>query len=301
MAEATKKKRHRSVSQLLSYSQCGEAYRLERRTDAPRRPAGWFMHGHAVHHALEEWERSGRTISEADLEELFLTSYRNAVNEELERTDLEQWMTGGNKKPETDLTDREEIGWWQIQDYIQFAREQDEFWGVLEVEKEFRIELNGVEILGYIDQIVRDKFTGELIGRDLKSGTKVPPTPVQLAIYRYAMQLLYPEATIAEAFEWVKLGRPGSRTGKTPPKRVELIAEDLTEWPPERIARWLVDMDRSETQGIYLPSPTSDCDRVCGVAQWCLVKGWHLDSVKQYAESYFQESISLRVVEEAKA
>lgn len=29
-------------------------------------------------------------------------------------------------------------------------------------------------------------------------------------------------------------------------------------------------------------------------------KSWHLDSVKQYAESYFQESISLRVVEEAK-
>lgn len=301
MSEVATKKRHRSVSQLLSFSQCGEAYRLERRTDAPRREAGWFHHGTAAHQAIEDWENSGRTLTNAELEEIFLTSYRTNVNAALEEIPLEQWMTGGNKKPETDLTDREEIGWWQVQDYVQFALERADFWEVVATEQEFRIELNDVEVLGYIDQVVRDKFTGELIARDLKSGTKVPPTPVQLAIYRYALIELYPDEAIAETFEWVKLGRPGSKTGKTPPKRVELIPEDLAQWPPERVARWLVDMDKTEAQGLYLPSPTSDCDRVCGVAQWCRAKSWHLPSVEQYAEPYFQEEITIRSVQKEAA
>ena len=269
----------------MSYSQCGEAFRLERRTDAPQRPAGWFYHGTAVHDTIEAWEKSGRTLTEEELNLKYLTAYRTLVNDALEEFDnnLGAFMTGGFKKAGTDLTDREEIGWYQIQDYVQNALLMQDVWEVIDVEPRFDIVLGGVWLVGYIDQVVRNKVTKEIYPVDLKTGSKTPPAPVQLAIYREALKIMYPHEVVADHAFWVHLGRPPSKTGKTKAKPTKWVEEDLTEWPPERVAVWLQDMDRSESEGIYLPSPTDGCDKVCGVAQYCRAMSWHLESVKQYA------------------
>lgn len=277
--------RRRSASQLLSYSQCSEAYRLERRTDAPQRPAGWFAHGTAVHDTIEAWEESGRTLPDSKLHAKFLTKYRNIVNEAIEEhnDDLSVFMTGGMKKPETDLSDREDVGWYQIQDYIQNALLMRDIWEVIDVEPYFDIVLGGVRIVGYIDQVVRNKVTKELHPADIKTGSKTPAAPVQLAIYREALKVMYPNEVIADHAFWVHLGRPPSKTGKTKAKPSKWIEEDLSEWPAERLARWVQDMDKSESAGIYLPSPTDGCSRVCGVSQFCRAMSWHMPSVQQYA------------------
>lgn len=60
--------RHRSVSQVSSYAQCGEAYRLSRVAMAPSKPAAWFPHGTAYHAVIEEYENSHRQISNPALE-----------------------------------------------------------------------------------------------------------------------------------------------------------------------------------------------------------------------------------------
>lgn len=288
------KARRRSVSQLMSYSNCSEAYRLERRTDAPQRPAGWMYQGTAVHDAIEIWEGSGRTLTEEELNLKYLTAYRTLVNDALEEFDnnLGAFMTGGFKKAQDDLTDRENVGWYQVQDYVQEALKSHDVWEVVESEKEFNILINGIWLNGFIDQVWRDKITGELTSVDLKSGAKVPAAPVQLAIYNYALGVMYPDDTIADEAYWMHLGRPASKTGKTKSKPSRWVAEDLSDWPVERIATWLHDMDQAELQGIYLPSPTDGCERVCGVASWCRAKGKHLPSIQQYApEGAFDKAI----------
>ena len=287
----TPKARRRSVSQLMSYSKCGEEYRLSRRAGAPQRPAGWMYHGTAVHEAIEAWEKSGRTMTEEELNLLYLTTYRTLVNEKLETSPLGEWLTGGFKKAEADLSDREDVGWYQVQDYVQEALKARDIWEVVESEKEFNILINGIWLNGFIDQIWRDKITGELTSVDLKSGAKVPAAPVQLAIYNYALRVLYPDDTIANEAYWMHLGRPASKTGKTKSKPSRWVAEDLSDWPVERLAAWLQDMDKAELQGIYLPSPTDGCERICGVSQFCRAKG-HLGSIQQYApEGAFDKAI----------
>lgn len=272
---------HRSVSQLLSYSDCSEAYRLERRTDAPQRPAGWFIQGSAFHASVEHWENSGRETVMGELEQLYLTAYRTEANELLEKHELSSFMTGGVKKAENDLTDREAMGWYQVLDYIEYARENVGNWKVVASELEFRFMLGDVELYGFIDQVRQDLITGLLYPADLKTGATVPSTPVQLAVYRHAMAERYGAERIASHGVWVQAGRSNARTAKGLNTRD--IEMDLADWPVERIARWVADMDASEKAGIYLPNPKDSCRRMCGVAQWCRAVGWHYPSIQQYS------------------
>src|SRR5699024_182360 len=233
---------------------------------------------------LEAWEGSGRTLTEEELNLKYLTVYRTLVNEKLEEFDnnLGVFLTGGFKKAGADLTDREHIGWHQIQDYIQQALLMQDVWEVVDVEPRFDIVLDGVWLVGYIDQVVRNKATKEIYPVDLKTGSKTPPAPVQLAIYREALKIMYPHEVVADYAFWVHLGRPPSKTGKTKAKPTQWVEGDLTGWPRGRVAVWLQDMARSESEGIYLPSPTDGCHRVCGVSQLCRAMG-HWPSIQQYA------------------
>lgn len=272
---------HRSVSQLLSFSDCGEAYRLQRRTDAPQRPAGWFVQGSAFHTAVEYWEDSGRNTPEERLHSVYLNAYRGEANELLETHDLSAFMTGGMKKAENDLSDREAMGWWQVLDYQDYARQSAADWMLVGIEQEFRFRLGGVELYGFIDQVRRSMHTGLLFPADLKSGTSVPATPVQLAIYRLALIAEHGEENVADRGVWVHAGRSNARSPKGLHTRD--IEVDLTDWSTERLVRWVTDMDAAEKAGLYLPNPKDSCRRMCPVAQWCRAVGWHYPSIEQYA------------------
>ncbi len=295
------KPRRRSASQLTSYSACGEAYRLERVAKAPQRPAAWFFQGTAVHHAIEVWEESRREMPVTDLKDEYLTVYRNEANKAIEAQggELGAFMTGGSKRPDTDLTDRETIGWYQVEDYINLAREEAEIWSVVASELEFEVEIGGVPVTGYIDQVVYTHDTGYLHPRDIKTGNNMPPTPVQLALYSLGLASISRKAHAAGEIppwgevgqllptyaEWLKGGRPPSASGKTPAKPTEIIPVDLSDWGEDRVAAWLTEMDRAERAGIYLPNPSSSCTRMCPVAQYCAVMGEHMPSVQQYART----------------
>jgi hypothetical protein len=293
--------RRRSASQLASYSACGEAYRLERVAKAPQRPAAWFFQGTAVHHAIEQWEESRREMPLDELENEYLTVYRSEANEAIEAQggELGAFMTGGNKRPDTDLSDREAIGWYQVQDYIRLAEDEADIWTVVASELEFNVDVGGVPVNGFIDQVVYNHDTGYIHPRDIKTGNNMPPTPVQLALY--TLGLLDIERKAHEAneappwgeagqilsvyAEWLKGGRPPSASGKTPAKPTEIIPMDLSDWGEDRVAVWLTQMDQAERAGIYIPNPSSSCTRMCPVAQYCTVMGEHMPSVQQYART----------------
>lgn len=271
--EVAKRPPHRSISQFQSFAKCSEAYRLERLTDVKGLPAGWFVMGTATHEAIEEWEKSSRELTDEETLNVFNNAYINEANRLMEDfPDEELWMTGGRKKGFDDLEDRQEIGGYQVQEYLQWARSEEDFWEVLHTEHKFTIELGGIEVLGYIDQIKRFKPTGELYPADLKSGSNLPESNLQLAVYARAMsQEFEQEVTTGE---WVKLGRP--ERGKVKAKPIQSTLIDLSGesvFRMDNLNQFFADLERGIENQVFLPNPANQCWRTCGVADFCRALG----------------------------
>lgn len=252
---------HRSVSQYTTYVKCGEAYRLERRTEAPQRPAAWLVQGTAVHAAVEAYELSYQEMSTADAVDIFNATYDAGIEGlAVGEPDMDRWLTGNARvKGGTDVARRALVGAQQVADYI--ARMPERLMAVWEpmpdylaIELPFEIELGPVRVKGFIDQVL-EAPDGRLFVRDLKTGTKLPETPFQLGVYSLALEQLYGERATHGDFWMFK------NDAATP-------AYDLSYYTRERVTRWFVEMDRAESAGIYLPNPGDHC-RVCDVSEWC--------------------------------
>lgn len=262
---------HRSVSQLLSYSGCSERYRLERIAKVPQRPAAWTFGGNAVHTGIEAWEKSGRTLGPEEVDDIVVTDYRNRANKLLETWDVEQFMTGGRKKAETDLDDREEKAALQAADYQDWAESQAHLWTVEASEVGFTLMVGDVPVQGYIDQVIR-WANGALSVRDLKSGNHIPGSPVQLAVYAHAVNELYD--TDVRHGEFAKLMNPAGRSAAS--QTVQLVEYDLTEEPCfdwDFLVQFFRDLDRGIEQQVFIPNPSDSCMRTCSVSQWCRAMG----------------------------
>lgn len=262
---------HRSVSQLTTYTQCGEAYRLERVARAPQRPAAWFMHGSAFHHAIEEYELSNREMTVEQVTQAGYLYYDEAIAEALEEEpDYNNWMTGGHRKGETDIELRREKVAEQVGIYIQYAEAHADEWRIYPigprgkaVELELNMSFGGVTVKGFIDQ-VREYRDGRLMPVDLKSGTKEPVSGFQLAVYAQAINEYVGVLPTSGAFFMPKLKQNGSLVGD--------VYRDLSPWDRPTIDRMFSDFDKAERAGIYIPSPGDMC-RVCGVAESCSIMG----------------------------
>lgn len=279
----------RSVSQLTSYAQCPESYRLQKVAKAPSRPASWFTMGTAAHEAIEKWETTGREHPDDWAVYIFEKAYDAGIQEQLARwPEWESWMTGGAKKGEQDMADRRVVGAYQVRSYIEYALEHAAEWRVIASEVEFVIELGGVEVLGYIDQ-VRQYADGTIEVDDLKGGSTVPGSAFQLGVYGLAAEEYMGVKPTSAAF--IKLARPATARGKAKP--VLELRHDLEPWTREHISQLFRDFDKAERQGLYLPNPQDQCERTCGVAQWCSVPGkGHGESAAQFStirnrEDYF--------------
>lgn len=268
---------HRSASQLSSFAQCAEAFRLARVAKVPKRPAAWLIHGTAYHFAVEEYENSGRKLSLEVLESLFRDMYKEEIAKLRERwPDDKDWLTGGNKKAENDIKDREEIGVWQVHDYVEFAEAHKDVWRILPLgngqiatEVKFTIVLGGVQVDGYIDQI-REYRDGSLEVADLKTGSRKPNSTMQLGVYR--LVTFENTGKMPATGVFIKAGRPA--TAKVDAKPTEDMKFTLDEWTPEFLGSLFHDMDKIDKQGLFLPNPQEGCERTCDVAEYCRIKGW---------------------------
>lgn len=255
--------RRRSFSQLKSWSSCGEAYRLERVVKAPRRPAAWFTHGTAVHAAIEAYERSGRGLSPERCIEVFEAAWSESIMKDYDREpDLSVWMTGGRRKPDTDIELRYEEGKVQVLSYLEYIKASGEaIWiapdGRLAVELKIEFTLSDVPVIVYIDQVIITK-DGRLVVRDLKTGSSYN-SPLQLGTYDLALEAEYGVRAWWGDFWLAKKAKPSSPV-------------DLHPYTAERLGAWYAQMDAGQRAGIYIPSPGDHC-RVCGVSQWCTAIG----------------------------
>jgi putative RecB family exonuclease len=259
----------RSVSQLTSYAQCGEAYRLQKVAKVPQRPAAWFAMGRAAHKAIEDYENEARKHAPAKLVEVFNEAYDAEIASDFAKwPDWDSWMTGGRKSGEQDVADRRVIGAYQVEQYIEYALENAANWRVIASEVGFEILIGGVLTTGFIDQ-VRQHADGTIEVADPKGGSTTPGSGVQLAVYRKAVEEYMGVKPTKACF--LKLARPATARGKAKPT-LELH-HDMEPWTDELLAQMFRDFDKAERQGLYLPNASDDCHRTCSVADYCTVPG----------------------------
>lgn len=255
---------HRSVSQFSSFTRCGESYRLERVERKPAKPAAWLAQGSAVHKAVEQWELSLRTISWERLSQLYLAEYNGLIAEGLAvEPNPDRWLTGGRVKGSDDIKRRRERGLEQLQGYITYAINAAERPLMVDdetpvIEHEFRLDLDGVEVIGFIDMVV-EWPNGVVAVRDLKTGTKRPDWAIQLGIYKVALEAEFGIDVAWGDFYMAKDNRP-------------LPPVSLKRFTRQYVTDMFHTLDRSIRDGLWLPNPGDQC-RVCGVSDYCTAMG----------------------------
>lgn len=178
----SKEPSHRSVSQRNTFDRCGWSYKLQRIDKVWQRPASWLSQGLGVHVAMEEWERSDRTIGRDRLIEIYREEFTRSINEQAEETpNFEFWFGSGPYSGPEDIERRWEVGEKQLLSLLDYAEAHPEqkIWttpdGDKAIELEFNVELGGVPVRGFIDQVIEtDKG---LVVRDIKGlaeDTKIP-------------------------------------------------------------------------------------------------------------------------------
>lgn len=265
----------RSVSQLKQFERCPYSYYLARIKKVWQRPAAWLPQGTAEHEAVEWWERGGRLASLEAMLDYFSAAYDKEVTAYLKITPNPQyWSQSGQYGGERDILRRRGKGLEQIEAYYRYHTtlpgSRDVIWvapdGTPGIELGFDIDLDGVRVRGYIDQMIQRPLsipqhtdegvvTHELRVRDFKSGNN-PGDDFQLAVYGIAIGASYGvEVPLGDYF----MGRAGKPTAPF----------DLTKWPRARVADSFAELEAQLDRGDFPPAPEVDKCHFCDVSASC--------------------------------
>lgn len=266
--EGEKAVRYRSVSQYNDYRKCPHMYYLKRMLKAWSRPAAWLPQGTAVHKAVEEWEKSGRTLSLEQTQEVYRDEYVNVANEMLtEVPNMEYWFDSGPYDGETDLERRFEIGLQQVEKVLRFLSQQKDevIWvdpdGNPGIELEFTLELDGILVRGFIDRVTRKRdVLTELSVDDLKTGNE-PGDEFQPGTYKVALEEKYPGITVVRGGYLM--------AGKKNVKNSRYIEADISHFNKEMLTKeyhWLDENIKAER---FDPDPEPSKCMFCSVRTAC--------------------------------
>jgi putative RecB family exonuclease len=250
----------RSVSQLHQYEECPLRYYLVRVERVEPRPAAWSIHGTAFHEVAEAVELSEGAVGEEEAVELFSDIYAHGIQEALDREpDTDRWLAAGRSGGE-DIEHRYVLGQTQAARYVQWTAERPTaLWrapgGQLAVEVFFEVELAGVPVRGYIDQLIQEQ-DGTVRVRDLKTGST--KSRFQLETYKVAAERAW--GVTVRTGDWY-LARNGGLSR----------ALDLTEVSEADVSARYVAMDRAVKQGNFPARPGFHCN-FCDVSHVCAAK-----------------------------
>jgi putative RecB family exonuclease len=252
---------HRSVSQYNLYTRCPYAYKLSKIDKVWQRPAAWLAQGSAVHEAAEAWERSNRTMTLEQTQDVFRESYATHIDEACSKApNFEYWFKSGPYGGELDIERRFNIGLEQTERYIRWYENnpQEVIWiapdGTPGIELGFDIDLDGVAVRGFIDAVIN---TAEgLIVRDNKTGNS-PGDDFQLGVYGVALGLTFGIDPPTVGDYW--MGKSGKPTLPYP----------IGDWTAGKVTerfQWLEGMIQD---GRFEPSPEPSKCRFCDVSWAC--------------------------------
>lgn len=261
------KTRDRSFTQVSSYEQCPAAFYLERIARVWQRPAAWFATGRAVHTAVEGWEvlhvdNLNGMLSVAQ------TAFRADINERLAGTpNAEFWQASGPYKGPADITRRYADLRRHLENYLMIPKQP--LWRqpgaeLPAVEHPLDLDLDGIKVIGSIDQVRYSEDGEDLEVWDVKAGSMTPDEPLQLALYAEDLRR--------------KTGLPVARGGylmtaknPTPKGRVsasQVVKKDLTTIPVESLTARFHRADEGIKAERFDPTPGDQCRR-CSVLSSC--------------------------------
>ncbi|MFD8594567.1 RecB family exonuclease [Kitasatospora sp. NPDC059646] len=249
----------RSVSQTEQYEKCGHRYYLQRIERVTPLPAAWSHHGTAFHSAAEAVERSNRRMSAEEAVQLFSDQYSALVNRALgEEPDTGRWLSASGSGGD-DIERRYVLGQQQTAEYVEWAeKHQPAIWAVPgEQEKPalelyFKVELGGVAVRGYIDQLIKEAGNSVRV-RDLKTGST--KSRFQLETYKAAIELVH--GVTVNWGDWYLASRGGLS------RRV-----DLSKVTAEQVGERYAAMDEGVKAGRFEAKPGFLC-RFCDVQHAC--------------------------------
>ncbi|MCX4685460.1 PD-(D/E)XK nuclease family protein [Kitasatospora purpeofusca] len=247
----------RSVSQTEQWFKCGWRFFLQRVERVTPLPAAWSMHGTAFHSAAEAVERSGRRMSEAEAVELFSDEYEALVNKALDLEPNTDWWLSASGTGAEDIEARYILGQEQTRRYVEWAREsQPAIWQTAEekpaLELYFKVELGGVLVRGYIDQLVAEPDASVRV-RDLKTGSM--KSKFQLETYKVATEAVH--GVTVKRGDWY-LAKKGSLSKPV----------DLTEVTADQVGEKYAAMDAGVKAGKFEASPGFLC-KFCDMKHKC--------------------------------
>lgn len=245
---------------------CSLSYYLGRVLKLPKSPAPWLFQGIAAHEAISRWELSDRKLPVEQVLEVFRVDWqRLEAKAWQEEPEASGWMRSGVKKVETDIKDRFQRGQDQVIAYMEYAKKDPlKVWTLPNSDRpasevEFEEDFGGVMVRGYIDLIMQDPVSGELLVRDIKTGAKKPYGWFQLAAYRLAMSKKFGVDIHWGDYWMAKDGQP------TPPVQLDETTDSL-------IVPQFQILDVAENSGLYGAHIGDHCGR-CDVARHCPFAG----------------------------
>ncbi|WP_327294442.1 RecB family exonuclease [Streptomyces sp. NBC_01197] len=249
----------RSVSQTEQYEKCAYRFYLQRVERVVPRPAAWSTQGTAFHSAAEAFEKSDRTATADEMVDLYSDFFSRKINGDLQKEpDLKRWLTAGPPAGE-DIEARYRLGRQQVREYVAWSTEtQPKIWKTPEgkpgLELYFKVEIGGVQVRGYIDQLPEEPDSSVRV-RDLKTGST--KSKFQIKTYKVAVEKVY--GVQVNRGDWY-LGK----TGKLSPVK----GVDLSEVTEEEVGARYAAMDAGVKAGNFPANPGFDC-RFCDVSHAC--------------------------------
>jgi RecB family exonuclease len=207
-------------------------------------------------------------MTEGQVLAVYFSEFDSSVSGKLAEFALEDWITGGRVKPADDLTRRRARGAEQVQGYLAWAVAQP-FWlwelpdGSPAVEVPFSLDLDGVTIKGYIDQVL-EYPNGDVLVSDLKTGTKLPDSTMQLGLYAVALEDLFGVHIDLGHFYMAKNNAP-------------TMPYSLGNWTKETLTRAYHNADQAILRELFIPNVGDACG-ICPVKKFCSAMGTAEDS-----------------------
>lgn len=258
--------RHLSFSQVSNLLQCGEKFRLTRVWGVKELPGWALIGGSAVHEWTEIYDKisMGVALPQPTFEQVFEKLTVEAEKKSgINRRDFK--CSGRATKA---FPDKESAAWWLQEgpsmcwSWVTFRQNAPfDIWidpkGVPGIELACKLSLDDhhTEVVMYIDRVMVDNRSGELVILDLKSGQPVK-VDAQLGDYRIGLEQKYPETQFRYGCFWY------ARTGVTSP------IFPLNEYTYGRAEHKYTQAKRIRDAGIFLPNPGQQCGW-CSVADHC--------------------------------
>lgn len=255
---------HLSYSAVSSLSECGERFRLERVEQVPQNPAWWFIGGKAYHVATEYIDYG----TEEDPKTAWDKAWAAQLEEDIPDGNYDNARAAG--KATKEWPDKQNKDWWEyfgpqfVAEYIkkmdQMRAEGWKLWtiedGTPAIEIPFQVAIGSVPIKGFIDRVMVNP-DGEMVVVDLKAGSKVPESTMQLGVYAVALEKTFGVRPILGSYFMAR------KAELTEPMSLLHYTEDV-------IGSVFDTAKRMIEAEIFLPQVSSFC-KACGVRDYCTV------------------------------